>query len=176
MMPYPVGSLTNLFSTGFIEIALSFLHSFIILLCMTITKKAPKQLQFLVGIAVILVQIFYIWNITSKSKLLLVVAFAALLSIEMKQLKLCDVSTENSLFLFAAFLLPYRLFNSSLTTMGYGSWYQLILFTLLSFEFLRTGTLRGRLLSVSISFLYLSFSALIFSPIMEYIMYHFQTA
>ena len=39
MMPYPVGSLTDLFSTGFIEIVLSFLHSFIILLCMTITKK-----------------------------------------------------------------------------------------------------------------------------------------
>ena len=174
-MPYPVGSLKDLFSTGFIEIVLSFLHSFIILLCMTITKKAPKQLQFLVGIAVVLVQIFYIWNITSKSQLLLVVVFAALLSIEMKQLKLCDVSTENTLFLFAAFLLPYRLFNSSLTTMGYGSWYLLILFTLLSFEFLRTGTLRGRMLSVYISFLYLSLSALIFLPIMEYIMYHYQT-
>lgn len=175
MMPYPVGSLTDLFSTGFIEILLSFLHSFIILLCMTITKKAPKQLQFLIGIAIVLVQAFYIWNITSKSQLLLVIVTAALFSIEFKQLRLCDVSTENALFLFAAFLLPYRLLNSSLTTMGYGSWYLLILFTLLTFEFLNAGTLRGRILSVYISFIYLSFSALIFFPIMEYIMYHFQT-
>ena len=175
MMPYPVGSLTNLFSTGFTEITQSFLHSFIILLCMTITKKIPKQLQFLIGIAVILMQAFYIRNITSKSQLLLVVMSAAVFSVEVKQLKLCDVSTVNTLFLFAAFLLPYRLFNSSLTTMGYGSWYLLILFTLLSFEFLKAGTLRGRMLNIYISFIYLSFSALIFLPIMEYIMYHLQT-
>jgi hypothetical protein len=142
---------------------------------MTITKKIPKQIQIFIGITAILFQAFYIWNITSKSQLLLVAASAALFSIEVKQLKLCDVSTENMLFLFAAFLLPYRLFNSSLTTMGYGSWYLLILFTLLSFEFLKAGTLRGQMLSVYISFIYLSFSALIFFPIMEYIMYHFQT-
>lgn len=174
-MPNPIGSLEYLFSTGFIEITQGFLHSFIILLCMAITKKAPKQLQFLTGIAAILVQALYIWNITSKSQLLLIFVFAALLSIEVRMLKLCDASTENTLFLFAAFQLPYGLFNSSWTTMGYGSWYLLILFTLLSFEFLKTGTLKGRMLSVYISFIYLSFSTLIFFPIMEYIMYYFQT-
>lgn len=174
-MPYPVGSITDLYSTGFIEIAQSFLHSLIILLCMIITKKAPKQMHLLIGISTILLQAFYIWNITSKSQLLLVAFLAALFSIEVKQLKLCDVSTENTLFLIAALLLPYRLFNSSLTTMGYGSWYLLILFTLLSFEFLNIGTLKGRMLSIYISFIYLSLSALIFIPTMEYIIYHFQT-
>lgn len=174
-MPYPAGSLTELLNTGFMEMIYCFLHAVIILFCMALTKKISKHIRVLIGIAVIFTQAFYIWSITSKSQLLLVAIFAALLSLEMKQLQLCDVSSENMVFLFAAFLLPYNLINSSFTMMGYGSWYLVILFTLLSFEILKAGTLKGRMLSVYISFIYLSLSTLLFFPVIKIIMYHFQT-
>ena len=112
----------------------------------------------------------YFEYLTSVSELLAMLIFSFIITLEIKELRLCQLNTIDLIYVFAAFFQPYRHFNSCLTVTGYGCWYLSILFILLTFTLLKSKTLKGALLNIYATFVYVSFSILIFLPFLEYIL------
>ena len=64
-------------------------------------------------------QLFFVWKVSIHSEVFLSVALAFLLTVQIRLLDLIPFHTEDLLFLFAAFLFPARLFNSTSVLLGH---------------------------------------------------------
>ena len=104
-------------------------------------------------------QLFFVWKVSIHSEVFLSVALAFLLTVQIRLLGLIPFHTEDLLFLFAAFLFPARLFNSTSVLLGHLWLFWLIFCTYHTAVRLSLHSLRGNQFFCYLSFVVLSVSA-----------------
>lgn len=102
---------------------------------------------------------FFVWKVSIHSEVFLSVALAFLLTVQIRLLDLIPFHTEDLLFLFAAFLFPARLFNSTSVLLGHLWLFWLIFCTYHTAVRLSLHSLRGNQFFCYLSFVVLSVSA-----------------
>lgn len=166
-MPY--GNLNDLFITGLKEIIFFYLHFACILFAALLSKKMPVNGKMLWASFIAVISIIFVEKIDIKAELFLSIMFSVFLVVELNLIKLISFQIQDTILLFAAFLIPRRLFNSSFTILGYGVQFLVILSVLLGYGKVKEHYLRGKLFSYYSSFIYLSLKLLIFQMFSDYL-------
>ena len=121
-------------------------------------------------------QLFFVWKVSIHSEVFLSVALAFLLTVQIRLLDLIPFHTEDLLFLFAAFLFPARLFNSTSVLLGHLWLFWLIFCTYHTAVRLSLHSLRGNQFFCYLSFVVLSVSAYGFFLAIHFAVPFFQKA
>ena len=121
-------------------------------------------------------QLFFVWRVSIHSEVFLSVALAFLLTVQIRLLDLIPFHTEDLLFLFAAFLFPARLFNSTSVLLGHLWLFWLIFCTYHTAVRLSLHSLRGNQFFCYLSFVVLSVSAYGFFLAIHFAVPFFQKA
>lgn len=138
------------------------------MLIMRLSKKMPAVFQVSIAVAILVARCAFILSVSSKTLLLMSVCSAALPSSVLCFIRPGEISASDFLFLSGTFLLPFNAFNSSYSTMGMGTWLLLFLFSLLLFDLLKNGSLKGRLTDTYFAFLVLSIISVVFLPTLNH--------
>jgi hypothetical protein len=165
----PLGSIKYLFVTGIIEITWFYVHFGLILLAAVLSNKMQGNKKKVLSALIAFSSIIITSNFDTKSELLVSAMLSLFLVVQLYLLKLISFDINDYLILFAAFLIPRRLFNSSYTLWGYGPLFLIILSVLLGYGKILEKKLKGKLFSYYMSFVYLSLTAFIFQMISGYI-------
>jgi hypothetical protein len=151
------------------EIIYFYLQLAVIIIVAILSKKMPAKGKMLSSAFIALITIMHVGRMDIKSELLLSISLAILLIVELNFIKLITFQVHDYILLFAAFLIPRRLFNSSFAILGYGMLFLVILSVLFGYGKVKEQYLKGKLFGYYTSFVYLSLTALIFQVTSGYL-------
>ncbi len=166
---FPYGSINNLFITGIKEIMYFYLHFAIIILAAFFSKKMPDKGKLLLSSFIAFLSIIHVGRIDVKAELLISILLSILFVVELSFIKLISFHIYDYILMFAAFLIPRRLFNSSFTILGYGMLFLVILSVLFGYGKVKEHYLKGKLFCYYTSFVYLSLTAYIFQIVSSFL-------
>lgn len=168
-MLYPLGDLKYLFVTGIEEIVTFYLHFGLVLLAALISEKLHGKKKMAWAISVSALAIIWVGSTNIKSEFMISAMLSLLLTIEIYLMKMLPFDKNDYVLLFAAFLFPRHLFNSSHTFFGYSLLFLIIFTVLFGFGKIRTKSLKGKMFCYYAAFIYLSLTAFVFQIVSDYI-------
>lgn len=169
MLLLPYGNINELFMTGLQEIICFYLQLACILFAALLSKKMPVKGKILWASFIAIITIMFTGRTDTKAELFLSIMLSVFLVMELYLMKIISFHIQDYIFLFAALLIPRRLFNSSFTILGYGLQFLVILSVLLGYGKVKEFYLRGKLFCYYTSFIYLSLTSLIFQIASDYL-------
>ncbi|WP_459761828.1 GHKL domain-containing protein [Alkaliphilus crotonatoxidans] len=167
-MLYPMGDLKCLFITGMKEIMLFYLHFGFVILAAIISQRLDGKKRFVWVISFAVLRINWVGSTNIKSESMISIMFSLLLTVELYLMKILPFDRYDYVLLFAAFLFPRHLFNSSHTFFGYSLLFLIIFSVLFGFGKIRMKHLKGKMFCYYAAFIYLSLTSFIFQIAGDY--------
>lgn len=168
-MIHPMVDIKEIFIQGMEEIMLFYLHFGIVILAARISEKLQGKIKLVWVISITVLTFIWMEFSNIKAEFMISVMFSLLLTVGLYLTKMFPFDRYDYLLLFAAFLFPNRLFNSSQTFFGYSLLFIIILSILFGYGKIRTKSLRGKMFCYYTAFIYLSLIAFIFQITSDYI-------
>ena len=153
-----ISDISLFFREGITEVATYVIYIGMIYILKILSEKKSRYRSIMVALAVIFA---FTWNICfmeRKLELFETSLFAGMLVLILKVVNILELDLQNLIFIFCAFLIPQRLFNSSSSIWGDGLFYLVIWGVLILFRKKESKEVLGRYLMLTYlalcSFLY----------------------